>query len=177
MALGIPTAILAHTVLFGDGHQLGGSLHASFVGAAIAVAIGFVVLFSSLALAGAAEAATTGSLLATRLDAWLPRVRSLALCALGWYAAIECSESDGHAPAHFFALAIALIASSLAVRYLARAFVGAIATVTLAARVRRFAGRAFAFAPRTHDAPLAATGCIVSYRRFARPPPYAMQRA
>jgi hypothetical protein len=177
LALGIPTAILAHAVLFQDGHQVGGSLHESLLGAAVAASAGFVVFFAALALAGAKVAAATGSLLSARLSAWLPGAWLLAASALGWYTAIECSETDGHAPAPFFALAIALVACALGVRWAARVVLDAIATITLVARVRPFAGRPRSFAPRRPQPVLAGTGRIAAYHRFARPPPYAMHCA
>ncbi len=174
LALGIPVAILAHTVLFQDGHQLGGPLQGVFLGAAVAASVGVVVLFAALALVSAKTAATTGSLLAARLSAWLPGAWLLAATALGWYIAIECSETDGHAPAPFFAMAIALVACALAIRWAAQFVLGAIASVTLAAHVRPFAGRPRAFAPRRPEPILAAAGRVAAYRRFARPPPHAM---
>lgn len=174
LALGVPAAVLAHTLLFGEGHQLGGSLHDTFLGIAVAASLGFVVFFVAVASSGAKTATTTGSLLAARLCAWLPSVWLLAGSALGWFAGIECSETDGHAPAPLFLLAVVLVGSALVVRWAAWGILGAIASVTLAARVRPFAGRARTFACRRPAPILVGIGRIAAHRRFARPPPYAM---
>lgn len=177
LALGIPTAILTHTVLFQSGHQLGGSLHETLLGVVIAASLGVLVFFAALALSGAKTAATSGSLLAHRLSAWLPNAWLLAGSALSWYTAIECSETDGHAPAPFFLLAVTVVTCALAIRWVATLVLGAITSITLAARVRPFAGRPRVFAPRRPRPILAGTGRVAAYRRFARPPPYAMHCA
>ena len=176
LALGIPTAILAHTVLFQGSHQVGGPLHDALLLTGAAVSVGFVVFFAAFALTSP-TATTTGSLLSTRLAPWLPSAWLLGLSALGWYTAIECSETDGHAPAPMFALAVALVVCALAVRWAAQLVVRTIASVTLGARLRPFAERARGFAPRRPALVPSNTGRIAANRRFARPPPSAMQRA
>jgi hypothetical protein len=174
--LGVPTAILAHTLLFGQSHQLGGSLHGLFFAGGVAACVIAALVVAILAVAGS-RTTPTGSLLAFRLSSWLPGVVSLAGSTLFWYALIESAEKPHVAAAPMLLLIATVVLCALGLRTVARGVIAAIASVAISVRLAAFAVRSFSFVPAFPEAICAFAGRIAARRLFARPPPAAMQRA
>jgi hypothetical protein len=175
LALGIPTAILGHTLLFGESHQLGGSFHELFLDVALAGCAVFAALFAAVALSGASSA-STGSVLAARLGRYLPGLWSLLASSGLWYAAIEAAEPEHQMPPVLLIAAL-LIAAALLVRFAADTVRRAIASIVLAVLTAAFAPRLPVFLSRRRAPAMAWYRRFATGRRFARPPPIAMQRA
>ena len=107
VAFGLLGAVGAHALVFGSGHQIGGSLHGELIdllfGAAGVTAL--VVLAKSLC---GGRLCADGSALATSLGSTLPSLRATILTAGGWFAAIESCERAHAMP--IFAIVPALVA-------------------------------------------------------------------
>ena len=169
VAFGLLGAVGAHTLVFGSGHQIGGSLHGELIdllfGAAGVTAL--VVLAKSLC---GGRLCADGSALAASLGSTLPSLRATILTAGGWFAAIESCERAHAMP--IFAIVPALVAvcmlllggASLAVRALraARLLFSALRPTQLSctphARRRSI--------PRLH-----ARSVALRRHLFSRPPP------
>ena len=175
LALGIPTAILGHTLLFGGSHQLGGSLHELFLDVALVACVVVAALFAAVALSGA-SGASTGSILAARLGSYLPGLWSLLASSGLWYVAIEAAEPEHQMPPVLLIAAL-LVAAALLVRFAADTLRRAIASIVLLVFTAAFAPRTPAFITRRRAAIFTWRRRLAADRRFARPPPIAMQRA
>lgn len=162
--LGLPAALLAHAFVFGDDHAAGGAAHI--------IALAAAAVFGLAALALHTGSIVQGSILASRLQANMPRLAPLAVSAGAWYALLEACE-----PHHTFntiAVALAVFAASLLVR----------GALSLAARTLRSIVVAFcgcehylqdAFNPYVslaYAAPLRLPAFAHSRRLFSRPPPH-----
>jgi hypothetical protein len=164
---GLPVAVTAHFAMYGNGHVMAGSYHDRFIDAALlggslgVILLGLVALLSSKRI-------QTGSILAARLQSFVPAWLALTLCAAGWFAAIEGIEPQSGALSKIAILAIAAVA--------------ACARLALTATVRAFAAIAVAFFTpvraqrarffrRNRQAPLALAFAHCGGRLFARPPP------
>lgn len=111
--LGLPAALLAHTLVFGDSHVVGGSFHAyALEGSAV---------FAVLAALLASVAAVRGS------RCWTPHVGGTALAAGAWLAALELRESPHAIPVALCLFALAAAAAILAA--VVHAFARAVVTV------------------------------------------------
>jgi hypothetical protein len=117
-------------LLFGQSHQMGGSLQDLFFSGALAAGVGFLVLFVSLAVAGAAHD-MGGSVLAARLMRYLPGLGSLAGATAMWYTAIEAAETQ-HGGLPWPVVALAVASAAILVFFSARSAVRAIARITIA---------------------------------------------
>ncbi len=175
LALGIPAAIVAHMLLFGQSHQLGGSLQDLFLSGALAAALGGLVFFGSLALA-ATRFQCGGSILAARLSSRLPGIVPLAGATGFWYALIEAAEPR-HEGLPLLAVVAALACAAVLIFFIARAAVRWLAHIAVVFCTLAFAPRALAFAPRRYERRAFGKGRIAASRRFARPPPVTMHRA
>ncbi|HET7813394.1 MAG TPA: hypothetical protein VFL13_03390 [Candidatus Baltobacteraceae bacterium] len=162
-ALGLPSALLAHALVFGNDHAAGGALQS----AVLAFAALALVLCVSLRAARLAQ----GSVVARRMLDCVPHAATLAAASGAWFGIIELCESPHAIPplAVAAAIAIACFVIIAALRGTARC----IATIALAVitALREFvipalpaADIAFALAPAS--LPLART-----HRLFSRPPP------
>ena len=169
LILGIPAAIVAHMLLFGQSHQLGGSLQDLFLSGALAAGVGFLVLFGSLAVAGATHV-MGGSVLAAKLMRYLPGLGSLAGATATWYAAIEAAEPH-HGGLPWPVVALAVASAAILVFFSSRSAVRAIARIAIAVTGSVFAPRTPAFVPRRLTQRAFGQGRIAANRRFARPPP------
>jgi hypothetical protein len=174
LALGIPTAILGHTLLFGGSHQLGGSLHELFLDVALAACAIVAVLFAVVALSGA-SGASTGSVLAARLGGYMPGLWSVLASSALWYGAIEAAEPEHQMPPVLLVLALLTVAALL-ICFTADALRRAIASIVLAVYTAPFAPRMPVFITRRRSTTLVRRRRLATGRRFARPPPIAMQR-
>ncbi|MBV9148540.1 MAG: hypothetical protein JO024_01640 [Candidatus Eremiobacteraeota bacterium] len=114
LCLGLPAAMAAHFLTFGGAHTLGGAAHLFLMDAMVVAVCASILALCAGALylaAGARE----GSILAARLERFLPSVLALALSAAGWFALIEQGESAHATPIAVAALAILCIAVLLRV--------------------------------------------------------------
>ncbi|HTV72517.1 MAG TPA: hypothetical protein VME66_02280 [Candidatus Acidoferrales bacterium] len=174
-ALGLLASIVAHTLSFGDSHEMGGSYHELFENLALIVGGAFVSLFTSFAWMSA-EHTRTGSVVAASLRERLPGLPLLACSAGAWLWLIERSE-PAHAPGNVLLMAAAVALASLLIRTAAEAVLRLLAAIVLAVRERRTCGRRPTFGAVIAYEPRAARAVAFSYRRFARPPPVAAPRA
>jgi hypothetical protein len=151
--LGLPAALVAHTLVFGQTHAVAGSFH----GLAVGVGAGFALLAALLAGIAAARH--------TRADA--PHVVITALTAIGWLAALEATESPHGIPVLLCLLALALATAIVATATRACAqTIAAIVSffgVRTTARAALFAGHARFVVCRRHT--------IGEIAIFSRPPP------
>lgn len=167
LVFGLPVALLAHLITFGDEHVVGGGEHGLVVVGAWAL--------TAIVLVGAAASATlssrrtqSGSVVSARLQAYLPSWAALASTAFLWYLAVERLESP------HVSIGLPILAALALLAYLAivvgRAVLRAFATLAVAwfAPGRMPLSRP---APRlAYAAPVPALAAPVR-RRFARPPP------
>jgi hypothetical protein len=151
--LGLPAALLAHVLLFGNEHTLAGSLH----GAALSLGTSFAFFATLLAAVAAVRRWKS------------PRIHLLAMTggAAAWFAGIELCEQS-HAVS-FLAAAVAVAFASWLVRVVLLAF-----AQTFAAIVAVLTG---VFSPAPRQASRAPYTCAPSrstahtLRLFSRPPP------
>jgi len=168
-AFGLLGAVGAHTVVFGGGHQLGGTLHGELIDLLFAAAAFAALIVISKALCGDRHCAD-GSAIAASLRSVLPSIPATILTAGSWFAAIESCERTHAMPiltilgAIVAVCAVLVGVARLAVRALRAArllFIGVISTQNPpTARLCRRASQP----PRARS---------VALRRhlFSRPPP------
>ena len=109
LCLGLPAAMAAHFLTFGGAHTLGGAAHLLFMNAMV-VAVCASILALCAGTVYLAAGAREGSILAARLERFLPSAVALALSASGWFAVIEHGEAAHATPIGLAALAILCIA-------------------------------------------------------------------
>lgn len=152
--LGLPAALLAHTLVFNGTHEAGGSAHALLY--VLAGAFGF---FAALAVA----------LVATRrMREVAPRFLPILCGAMAWFAAIESFERDAAVPVGIALLA--LIVCSWIVRTVLRAFAQTVAAVVCTlwsaiAKLPRLCANAIELSAPVQQRP------AYRFRIFSRPPP------
>ena len=147
---------------------MGGSYHALLLQAALGGSVALLVLFGSLASAGAAHV-TEGSVLATRVACRLPSLTSLLAATSFWYLLAERIEPH-HAGTPLGAAILALTAAAWIVLRLAKAIVRAMAGAVFAALRSPWAARTPCWLRRAPSLPIARRSPLLR-RRFARPPP------
>jgi hypothetical protein len=174
LALGLLASLLAHSVLYGSDHAMGGAYHDLLVQLATAGCSAFVLLFAALAWCGATRVAD-GSVLAARLAAKLPTPAALVASTGLWFALGERIEPQ-HAEAGLFLTLVVVAAIAVLLFALARWGVRSLARVVIAIARLPFAAcsahwiRCLEPVPVVHRSPQLR-------RRFARPPPIANARA
>lgn len=152
--LGLPAALLAHTLVFHGAHEAGGSMHALL--AAVAGVFGFVA-----ALVAAFIALRTAKDLA-------PRFLPILSGAIAWFGAMEAFEHDRSVP---IAVAlVALAACAWLVRIILRAFmhtvVAVVATLWVAlSKIPELCSHAIVLTAPALQRP------AYRFRIFSRPPP------
>jgi hypothetical protein len=171
LALGLLASLFAHSVLYGGEHAMGGGYHALLLQAAAAGALSLLVFFGSLAWSGVRGAAD-GSILAARLAERLPALGLLLPATAVWFGAAEGVEPN-HASAAPIAVALALMAATWLVHFLARGFVAALARAIITVSRDAFAPRTPSWSRRPRPCP-APRRFLWASRRFARPPPIAL---
>jgi len=171
LALGLLASLTAHTALYGGGHAMGGSYHALLVQAALAGAIGLLILLFGLAW-GAGRFAAEGSVLAARLSDRLPNFGPALAAATFWFAVAETIEPQ-HAGAPALAAILCLTLATWFVGALARAIAAALASLVIAVSRMLFAPRTPSWTRLSQPEPLAHRAPCAR-RRFARPPPIAI---
>lgn len=162
-ALGLPSALLAHALVFGNDHAAGGAFQLGVLGLA---ALAFVV---AAALYGARLA--QGSVVARRLVDGLPHVAALAAASGVWFALLELCEAPHAIPP--LAVIAAIFIGCIIVRAAMRGAARCIASIVLAvsSALRAFTMPALpsvdlGFTPAHAGLALART-----HRLFSRPPP------
>jgi hypothetical protein len=152
--LGLPAALLAHALAFGQAHVLGGTLH-SF---AVQGAAGFALI-----------AAIVASLAIARGERWdAPHAGAVAIAASAWLTLIELAEAPHAVPLLLCVLAI--LAATAIVSSVAAGYTHAVAAV-----VHVFGAHAKIDAPRfafafSSEAP-SRRRTLPEFRLFSRPPP------
>lgn len=171
IALGLPSALIAHALVFGGTHAAGGDLHAALLALASATALCAAVTVA-LAACLAGPATVQGTVLARRMREYTPRLRLLVPSTASWFAGIEaCERFTHHVPlvAAVTAVAIAAFAVRRALSAVARSFAVIAVVVVIALRTQRRA------VPASHRVrrPVRALPTAVAHRRigFSRPPP------
>ncbi len=161
-ALGLPSALLAHAMVFGSDHAAAGAMHT----AALA---GACFMFFAVAALCAQRVATQGSVIGARLRAVLPSIPSIAASASLWFALMESLEA-AHAPALLLSIAALVLAAAivqLAARCIGTLIGDAVlALIAFCVTAERALGHAL-------QAPvvLVAVSSAHTGRRFSRPPP------
>jgi hypothetical protein len=169
--LGLVASLLAHVASYGGNHEAGGAYHMTLELLALGGAGVFLASVAALAWLGARRHAD-GSILAAALRPLVPSTAALAVSASLWFAAIESLEPQHLWHASVLVIALCLLAASLLVTLLARAFVRAIAAIVLAIAREPFLRRPVCYRRRFAHRSSARCAAFV-YRRFARPPPIA----
>jgi hypothetical protein len=152
--LGLPAALLAHALIFGQAHVLGGWLH-SF---ALQGAAGFALIAATIASLTIARG--------QRCDAL--HVGALAFTATAWLALLELAEAPHAIPLMLCVLAI--LAATALVSFLAAGYAHTVAAVlhVFSARVKIGAPRfVFACSPGASAQPRT----VPQFSLFSRPPP------
>lgn len=170
LALGLAVSLAAHAALYGGEHSVGGSYHALLLQAAGAGLVSLLILLASLAWKGARHAAD-GTVLASRLECYLPGFGSLATAGSVWYLLAERAEPQ-HAGAANLTIVLALAAASALVAFVTRAAVRAAAVVIFAVARYGFSTRAPSWTRQARSRPFVRRRSHAR-RRFARPPPIA----
>lgn len=156
--LGLPAALLAHFLVFGNAHAAGGSAHGALVDAACA--FGFL-------------AALAFAIAACRRIRIAPSFTPIVLGAASWFAGVEFSEHQSAVPLLLSALAILLC--SWLIRATVRAFAHVVVAILAAAWIpaRRDRGsRRSGYARNT----IVRMRPAYRFRIFSRPPPAFLTR-
>jgi hypothetical protein len=170
ITLGLLASLMAHGVLYGSSHAMGGSYHELLVQIALLGFVGLFAFFGAVAW-GDAGGTSDGSVLAARLRERVPNVAGVFVSAGVWFVAAESIE-PGHTAAPIAASLATLIGASYAVSWFARVITRAIARAVLIVTRTVFAPRTPAWQHR-FDQPIVLRRTLLSRRRFARPPPIA----
>ena len=161
IALGLPSALLAHGLVFGHEHAVAGAFQ-SFAWA------GAFFAFAAIALLHARDA-TQGSIIAARLRRLTPSIPALTASAALWFALFESVES-AHEPLVLLS-ALALVVASIVIQFAASLFGDVIGGAVLAI-VRACVARDVRPVIIFHASPvLAFTEPVARGRRYCRPPP------
>jgi hypothetical protein len=163
LILGLPTALLAHALVFGSEHAAGGAWSSA------AIAIGCVGLMLVVALHS--RSAVQGSIAASRLRAMLPPTTALAVSASAWFVLLELCE-----PAHNVlgvALVIAVVTASVLMRLSISAVASLFAAVAIAlgCSEKRIWHLADSGARLPHSSPHLPDTLTHACKLFSRPPP------
>ena len=168
LCLGLPAAVTAHFLTFGNAHTLGGATHLALIDATV-VAVCASVLALCLGAVYFAAATREGSILASRLDRLVPSALTLAVAATSWFMVIERAEESHATPLALAAIAVICVALLFrfaicaALRILARAALHIFSASFRARQPERFD-------PVTRAHPSYKRPQL-ALSRFSRPPP------
>ncbi|MDH2910361.1 MAG: hypothetical protein PXZ07_09685 [Candidatus Eremiobacteraeota bacterium] len=169
LAFGLLGAVGAHALVFGHGHQLGGTLHGELIDLLFAAAAFAALVVVAKALCGDRHCAD-GTAIAAALRSALPSIPATVLTAGSWFAAIESCERAHAMPMLAIALAIVAVCAVL------------IGGARLGVRALRAARLFFLGILSTHASPTArprrrapqrlrARSVALRRHLFSRPPP------
>lgn len=152
--LGLPAALLAHTLAFGAQHTAGAGMHALFLGLASALAFAATLVVAVAAM--------------RRVPGIAPKFAPILAGSALWFAAIEGSEQSHSVPV--LVSALALVVASFIVRTLLRAFAETVVAFARAlwyaqAERKPLCAHAIREATPAHYRP------AYRFRVFSRPPP------
>lgn len=152
--LGLPAALLAHTLVFGGEHAVGGPMHALLFG--LAASFGFLI---TLLVAIAAVRSMRGA---------TPRFAAIFTGAALWFGGIELYE-HGHGVPLLLSFLALLLASGI-VRAVLRAFAHTVAIIAYAlwsvlTKPKAICASAIVLATPAQQRP------AYRFRVFSRPPP------
>jgi hypothetical protein len=167
LILGLLASLIAHAAGFGGSHTEAGAYHELLSTLALAGAGGALIAAIAAAF-GNAGACAQGSVLASRLCIWIPRVRAVVLAGGAWFALIESLE-PAHGPASLAIVALAMVVAAFALRGLAVVTARALAHCVLAVARTAVATRSV-FSARRYCAPAIVTPHLAR-RIVTRPPP------
>ena len=135
-AAGLPVALFAHTMVFGDAHVAGGAFHLAVTGTSLVLAGVVALLATGFAIIGG-DVARDGSAAAAWAFARLAPTSWIAAASAGWFAAVESLERPHAIP--LAATALSLWLAARLVRTLLAWFVRSFGAVCLRWRIRRAA--------------------------------------
>lgn len=166
--LGLLAALLAHAVVYGSGHVMGGGYAETLGSLANVLILTACVAWvaTSWSLRGRL---CDGTVAAARMARLLPSPGAVAAAAAAWFTLAERIEGS-HPDAPVLVLAVALVLASLLVGTIARVGLLALTHVVVRAPGRPFAARLPAWAPRDLSWPVFRRASLERHL-FARPPP------
>jgi len=168
LTLGLPAAVSAHFVTFGNSHTVGGAAHGLVMDGMLGALCASVVALL-LGAAYFAAAHRSGSLVAARLGRFLPATPLIALAAAGWFCLIERAEVSHSTPVLLAGTVLVLVAALL--RVAVSASLRLLAAVALAFFTLPFAAREpERFASFVWVAPTQQRRHL-AISRYSRPPP------
>ncbi|MBV8363894.1 MAG: hypothetical protein JO193_04960 [Candidatus Eremiobacteraeota bacterium] len=169
LALGLPAALAAHFLTFGDAHPAGGAAHLLFIDAMVATVCASVLALCVGAIYIAA-ATREGSIVAASLDRLMPSALMLAATATAWFVLIERAEGSHALPLGWAAVAVICVALLL------RFALGGILRLLAAAALRWFT---VCYRSREFDRFESLVRPLPTWKRlqlalshFSRPPPH-----
>lgn len=169
LILGLLASLIAHAAGFGGSHTEAGAYHEllsilAFAGAGGSLAAAICAAF------GNCGRCAQGSILASRLCAWIPGAGAVALAGGVWFSFIESLE-PAHGTASFIIIALAMLIAALTLRLIAVLTARVLATCAIAIARVATAPRTVFF-PRRYETPAIVTPHLAR-RIVTRPPPRA----
>lgn len=168
LALGLLTAFVAHMVVYGNGHVIGGSYCAVLRALASAAALGLGAFWFSICLASRGRLCQ-GSVLTASISRLLPSLTGIFATSLAWFCLIESVE-DGHARAPTGCIVLALLMAAALVKLLALAGLRTLAKIAFLCDTGAFKNRAPSWIV-IPDRLIVAVPVVRALRLFSRPPP------
>jgi len=169
IALGLLAASLAHIVVYGNDHVMGGSYATPLRGLTLAGALALGVFWFAIYSASRGRLCQ-GSVLTATITKLLPSLSGIFAASLGWFSLAESIE-DGHPWAPTGCILLTLLVVSAAVRLLAFASLRALAKIALVCEPGGgFKDRAPFLVPIVDDL-IAGVAVVRALRLFSRPPP------
>ncbi len=168
LALGLLAAFLAHTVVYGNDHIMGGFYGAALRTFALAVVFGLVVSWLVICLASRRRLCQ-GSVLTANIRQLVPSFTGLFAASFGWFWLAEALE-DGHAWAPTGYIVLALFLAAALIRLLAFVGLRALAKIAFLCESGNFNDRIPSWTALT-DRPAVQAPVARALRLFSRPPP------
>ena len=174
LVLGLLASLVAHAVIFGGEHAMGGAYNGLLLQLAVVGSLGMGVAFAAVAWGGAGRLAD-GSVLAARIGERLPALPTIFGATCFWFALGERIEPE-HAAASLLFTLLCLVVSAALLGVAARFTLRLLVDATFAVSRPPFLRRIPAWVRRTQQPPIILRSPLLR-RRFARPPPIANARA
>jgi hypothetical protein len=168
IALGLLAACLAHTVVYGNDHVMGGAYGSALRALAAAAGLGFGVFWLAVCLASRGRLCQ-GSMLSASISRFLPSLTGVFAASLGWFWLAESVE-EGHAWAPAGYIVLALLVAAALVRVLTSVGLRALARIVFACDSGGFKHRTRSWTA-IPDRPILGVPMVRALRLFSRPPP------
>lgn len=168
LALGLIAAFLAHTVVYGNDHVMGGSYGAALRTLASAAVLGFGAFWFAICLASRGRLCD-GSVLSASIRRFFPSFMGVVAGSFGWFWLAESVE-DGHVWAPTVCIVLALLVAVAVIRLVALATLRALAKIAFLYFSAAFENRAPSWIPFV-DRPIVRVPIVRVLRLFSRPPP------